>query len=138
MFAVAGVGSARAVFADDVVWVRSGTEQLPTLLDRARSPVPCSVEGTVTVTGSWRTATPTRRVRFNADLRPPYTIGLLVKDPAIVPRPYVSALLGVSATTTTDAPKPDDVVQMLQRGAPAKVTLRWVQARFLADSITRD
>lgn len=137
IYAVDGVDSKQAVFADDVVWVREGAG-LPRVLDGARAPVPCSVAGTVTVTGSWQGATPTKPVRFDGDLRAPYTIGLLVEDPAIVPRPYVSALLDVSVTTSTDAPGAKDVVQMLQKGAPAKVTLHCVGSGYVADSITSD
>jgi hypothetical protein len=132
--AVAGLEPTEAVYADDVVWVPADAP-VPSLLTQARQAPGCSLDGPTDVAGLWQAATPTRKVRFDGDLRPPYTIDLLVEDRAVVPAGYRSAHLQVAVTKDSDAPRPREVVRMLQRGAPAEVTLRCSGPRFIADSL---
>ncbi len=134
--AVKGADPDTAVIADGTLWVSLDNGTLPELAREARRPVSCNLKQTTTVIGDWINVTGGKEPRFDGDARPPYTIGLVVRDDAVVPAGWESVVLQVSVTESSKAPNPDEVKKMLWTPAPAEVTMHCDGDRFVADSLS--
>lgn len=133
---IAGVDPRRAVIADDVVWVNADRATLPDVIQRARRPVACTLNGTASISGTWLSVQARKQPRFDGDLQAPYTIGMLVRDAQLVHDGWQSVIVTVAVTDVTSAPGPEDVEKLLQGGATALVTLHCDGDRFVADVLS--
>ncbi len=92
---------------------------MPELAQEARRPVGCNLQHATTVVGDWINVTTTKVARFEGDARPPYTIGLVVRDDAVVPAGWESVVVQVAVTEASRVPSPEEVREMLHEAAPA-------------------
>lgn len=130
---VRGVAAARAVLADDRLYVRKDLP-LPAPLRRLMTAPACTTAGTFRVRGDWLDVQSTRRVRFDGDIRAPYRVSVHVTDG---PDRYVATTISIRATAATrPALRPTDVTSSLWKGGGIVAHVRCSRGRFVAQGLT--
>lgn len=133
---IEGVDPSRAVLtADDQLWVAGRRGEDQPLLRAARRPVPCDLPGPTTITGTWTGVDPTRRVRFDGDVRPPFRMEFVTSGAAVVPQGWRSVTLRASAPRGARTPTPAEVRALMYRAEPAAAMLHCARHRFVLDAL---
>ena len=132
---IRGVDPGTAFLANGRLWLHRDVTSLPGFVRASRLPVPCTLRGPVTVSGTWLSVESPRRVRFDGDVRPPYRIELASGTPSVVPAGYQSVVLSVAGTRDTRTATPAEVRRTLQSGDPVDVEVHCDGRRFVADSL---
>ncbi|QNN53805.1 DUF6281 family protein [Nocardioides mesophilus] len=136
--AVPGVDPGVAVLSDGQVWIDEEAKTAPEFLTRARQAVRCDLDAPLTLTGAWTGVEQRAKVRFDGDVRAPARITVVVQGPSpVVPPAFAAVTLPVRLPRGVDVPPADDVVAMLQRGAPLRLTVTCDGPAFVATALER-
>ena len=122
-----------AVLFHDAVFVREGA-QLPASTQGWFDVPTCQTEGEFDLTGDWLGVETTKKVRFDGDIRLPYTVELRVTDG---PSEYLGATLQVFALeSTSPSLTSDDVMNSLRQGGQVRAVTACNGTHFEAVSLS--
>ncbi len=130
---LAGVSMERAVLAEGTVYVRAD-RPFPEAARVWFSPVRCTSDGELELSGDWLGVQSPNAAAFDGDLRPPFRVEVHVTEG---PADYRGARVTIRATEATDPTLgPSDVQDSLHEGGGLTAVVRCAGGGFVATALT--